>query len=256
MESKPELSVVMPAYNEGKSLYKNLCQVCEIIESFNSSFELVVVNDGSKDNTEEEIIRATAMDNRVRLVTYTPNKGKGNAIKEGVANAAGRYIAFLDSDLDISPSHLERYLQDMKEQNADVVIGSKMHKESQLDYPAARKVVSFCYFLVLKILFKLNVKDTQTGIKLFKSEVIKPVISLVKTKGYAYDIEILAIANQLGCRIIEEPVVINFTRQQAFGRIKIKDIIKVAEDTMNIFIGLKIKKTYDIESVRLERKLG
>lgn len=245
MKKSQKLSVVLPAYNEGERIYENLKTVSSCLQEFCENYELVAVNDGSRDNTLEEISRAADDDEHIQLVTYEQNRGKGNAIKAGVYAATGDYIAFLDADLDISPSHLKGYLEEMEKQSADIVIGSKMHKESQLEYPALRRFVSICYFIVLKLLFRLNVKDTQTGIKLFRSEVIKNIIGMIRTSGYAYDIEILAVAARFGYRIIEQPITLKYTRQNSFGRIRFGDILRMAKDTLSIFYWLKIKKLYD-----------
>lgn len=244
-----KLSVVMPAYNEGEKIYENLKTVSSCLKNFCEEYELVVVNDGSRDNTLTEINRAVSEDKHIRPVTYEHNKGKGNAIKAGVHAATGNYIAFLDADLDISPSHLKTYMDELERQSADIVIGSKMHKDSQLEYPTLRRFVSVCYYIVLKLLFHLNVKDTQTGIKLFRSEVIKSIIPMIRTSGYAYDIEILAVAARFGYRIIEQPITLRYTRQASFGRIRIKDILRMAKDTFSIFYWLKIKKLYDTGAV-------
>lgn len=240
-----KLSVVMPAYNEGGNIYNNLKAASACLQGFCTDYELVVVNDGSKDMTKDEINRAASEDDHIKSVSYEKNQGKGNAIREGVRGATGDLIAFLDADLDISPSHLERYMKELESQSADIVIGSKMHSQSQLEYPASRRFVSFCYYLILKNLFHLRVKDTQTGIKLFRAEVIKNIIGMVKTSGYAYDIEILAIAARFGYKIIEQPVTLKFTRKEAFGRIRLKDILRMAKDTLSIFYWLKIQKIYD-----------
>lgn len=245
MKKSQKLSVVLPAYNEGERIYENLKTVSSCLQEFCENYELVAVNDGSRDNTLEEISRAADDDEHIQLVTYEQNRGKGNAIKAGVYAATGDYIAFLDADLDISPSHMKGYLEEMEKQSADIVIGSKMHKESQLEYPALRRFVSICYFIVLKLLFRLNVKDTQTGIKLFRSEVIKNIIGMIRTSGYAYDIEILAVAARFGYRIIEQPITLKYTRQNSFGRIRFGDILRMAKDTLSIFYWLKIKKLYD-----------
>ena len=249
MKKSQKLSVVLPAYNEGEKIYENLKAVSSCLQEFCENYELVAVNDGSRDNTSEEISRAADDDEHIQLVTYEQNRGKGNAIKAGVYAATGDYIAFLDADLDISPSHLKGYLEEMEKQSADIVIGSKMHKESQLEYPALRRFVSICYFIVLKLLFRLNVKDTQTGIKLFRSEVIKNIIGMIRTSGYAYDIEILAVAARFGYRIIEQPITLKYTRQNSFGRIRFGDILRMAKDTLSIFYWLKIKKLYDSGAV-------
>lgn len=252
MREQRKLSVVMPAYNEGDNIYNNLITVAACLQGFCADYELVAVNDGSTDCTEAEIARAASENEHIRAVSYEENAGKGHAVRQGVYAATGDVIAFLDADLDISPSHLQQYLEELERQSADVVIGSKMHRDSQLEYPASRRFVSFCYYLVLKVLFHLNVKDTQTGIKLFRAEVIKNIIGLIRTKGYAYDIEILAVAAHFGYRIIEQPVTLRFTRREAFGRIRIKDILQMAKDTFSIFYRLRIRKLYDAKMAPTE----
>lgn len=239
-----ELSVIMPAYNEGENIYENIKKVCLAVSGFCDDFEIIAVNDGSRDNTAEEIQRAGRELPELRMVSYTKNRGKGGAIKAGVKKAKGRYIAFLDSDLDLPPEQLKDYMKPLKADQADVVIGSKMHKDSRIDYPFIRKVISTGYYLMLKLLFRLNVKDTQTGIKIFKAEALKPVIDRIMTNGFAYDIEILIAVNSRGFRIMEMPVRLVFTRQNGMGRIRMKDIWKAFRDTWKIFWRAKVKKAY------------
>lgn len=238
------LSIVMPAYNEGNHIYNNLKEVSGIISGFMKNYEIVVVDDGSIDNTKSEIHRYMEEDTHIRMVSYKKNKGKGNAIKHGVLKTEGNYIAFLDSDLDLPPEQIKKYMEPLLAGKADVVIGSKMHKDSQIEYPKIRKVISFGYYCMLRVLFHLNVKDTQTGLKVFDAEALKSIISLVKTQGFAYDIEILVALNARKYRIMEMPVRLVFRRGQGMGRIKIKDIIKVFKDTIAIFYRANIKKYY------------
>ncbi len=229
-----DLSVVMPAYNEGEHIYNNLLETDRIISGFCDSFEIVCVDDGSSDNTKTEIERAANECSRIRMISYTPNGGKGHAIKTGVLEAKGDVIGFLDSDLDLSPDHFEDFLSHMKSENADVVIGSKMHKESKLEYPFIRKFVSFGYYVMLRVLFHLKVHDTQTGVKLYRADILKEIVPDVITKGFAYDIELLAVANEMGAKIIERPIRLVFTREGGFSRIHMKDIIQVFKDTFKI----------------------
>ena len=233
-EAYMDLSVVMPAYNEGSHIYKNLLETDMILSGFISSYEIVCVNDGSKDNTESEIERAAKECPRIRMVSYTPNGGKGHAIKKGVEAAVGDRIAFLDSDLDLSPDHFEDFLSHMDSEKADVVIGSKMHKESKLEYPFLRRFISFGYYVMLRILFHLKVHDTQTGIKIYRGDLLKSIVPDVITKGFAYDIELLAVANEMGAKIIERPIRLVFTRSGGFSRIKMADIWLVFKDTFKI----------------------
>ena len=124
----------------------------------------------------------------------------------------------------------------MKAEDADIVIGSKLHPESKLDYPMPRRVMSYTYYIMLKLLFHLGIHDTQTGIKLFKAEVIKPIAENLSISGYAFDIEILVAAHKQGYVISEAPIVLNYSRDDSANgrRIQIKDIWKVFTDTVAI----------------------
>ena len=241
-----KLSVIVPAYNEGDRICGNLGVVSESLSSFSSDYEIIAVNDGSTDNTAEEILRASKSDPHIIPVIYEKNRGKGGAIIEGVRNANGDIIGFVDADLDLPPIMLKDFLNNMNTTGCDVVIGSKMHPESKVDYPFARKLFSFCYFIMLKILFGLKFKDTQTGIKLFKCPLIKKITAVQETKGFAFDIEQLALANKLGSKINEMPITLNFSRQESFGRIRIKDVLKMFTDTIKIWWKLRIVRRYDI----------
>lgn len=239
-----KLSIVMPAYNEGEHIFDNLKEVSSAISAFMDNFEIIVVNDGSSDNTRSEIKRCMKEDCHVRMASYRKNRGKGNAVKIGVQRASGDYIAFLDSDLDLPPEQIEQYMESLLKGEADVVIGSKMHKDSELEYPKIRRIMSLGYYWMLRLLFHLKVKDTQTGLKVFKAEAVKSVIPLIKTKGYAYDIEILVALNTRGYRIMEMPVKLVFHRGNGMGRIRLKDIMKVFGDTLIIFYRANVKRYY------------
>ena len=196
-------------------------------------------------STRAEIFRCAKSDAHICLVSYKKNRGKGNAIKCGVEKASGDYIAFLDSDLDLPAEQLKEYVIALIQDKADVVIASKMHKDSKIEYPAVRKVISFGYYCMLRVLFHLKVKDTQTGLKVFKAEALKSIIPLIKTQGFAYDIEILVALNCRKYRIMEMPVKLVFRRGKGMGRIKLKDILKVFKDTWAIFYRANLRKSYD-----------
>ncbi|MFC1753737.1 hypothetical protein ACFL96_10160 [Thermoproteota archaeon] len=131
----------------------------------------------------------------------------------------------------------------MKLDNADVVIGSKRHPNSILDYPLQRKIISSVYFFLIKLMFGLPIQDTQTGLKLFKSEVLRKVFPKIVVRAFAYDLEILVNAHRLGYKIAEAPVRIN--SQRKFSRIRIRDIVDTWIDTMAIFYRMYILKYYD-----------
>ena len=241
-EVKGMLSIIMPAYNEEKLIYNSIMTTLDVVQGFTEKLELIVVNDGSIDNTKNEILKAKKKDKRVKIVSSKKNHGKGRAIISGLTEALGE---FLDADLELFPDQLEGYLHVMKQKNYDVVIGCKFHKDSQLKYPFKRKVMSIGYYLMLRILFHLNVKDTQTGIKLFKASVLKPVAHLIRTSGFAYDVELLVALNRRGCTIKQMPVHVVYVRKKDSKRIVFKDIIKAFKDTWLIFGRTYMKHYYD-----------
>ena len=240
-----KLSVVIPAYNESTCIYNNALRTIEILERFVQRFEIIIVNDGSKDNTKSEIQRAMKSDDRIHIVSSEHNHGKGSAIIAGISESDGDYIAFVDADLEINPEQLEGFLIKMLEEKKDIIIGCKFHKDSEIEYPFKRKVLSMGYYIMLLVLFQLNVKDTQTGLKLFKTEAIKPIAHLIRTAGFAYDIEILAAAHRRGCSIGQMPVKVVYVREKGSRRIGKRDVLKAFNDTWAIFYRLYIKKYYD-----------
>lgn len=238
------LSIVVPAYNEGEHIYDNLMIIDKALKAFCSDYEILAVNDGSKDNTGAEIKRAASDNPNIKDFGYDVNRGKGGAVSWGAINSKGDVVGFIDADLDLSPDLMQSYVEAFVYADADIVIGSKMHKDSKLDYPAARKVFSFCYFIMLKVLFGLKCHDTQTGLKFYKGPLIREIAPLRKIDGYAFDIELLALASKKKVKLVEMPVVLNYTRGQSFGRIKFKDVWKMFTDTWKIWWNLKIRKTY------------
>ena len=238
------LSIVVPAYNEGEHIYDNLMIIDKALNAFTSDYEIIAVNDGSKDNTGSEIKRAASDNPRIKDFGYEANRGKGGAVSWGAINSKGDVVGFIDADLDLSPDLMQSYVEAFVYADADIVIGSKMHKDSKLDYPAARKIFSFCYYLMLKVLFGLKCHDTQTGLKFYKGPLIREIAPLRKIDGYAFDIELLALASKKKVKLVEMPVVLNYTRGQSFGRIKFKDVWKMFTDTWKIWWNLKIRKTY------------
>jgi glycosyltransferase involved in cell wall biosynthesis len=239
------LSIVMPAYNEEKLIYKSLTETLTICENFVDRLEIIAVNDGSRDRTKEEIIRACEYDSRIKMVSSDNNHGKGAAILYGVTEAEGDYIAFVDADLELPPVQLEAYLKRLIADKLDAVIGCKLHKDSKIKYPLKRKIISVGYYLMLLVMFHLNVKDTQTGLKVFKASSLRPIAHLVRTQGYAYDIELLVALHRRGGKIGEMPVEVCFVRPKDSKRIGMKDVIKVFKDTWAIFGRLYFKHYYD-----------
>jgi len=233
----------MPAHNEGSHIYQNIRETKRVLDSLSPDHEIVVVDDGSDDITLSEIARAAEEMEGIRFLSYTGNRGKGWALKRAFSLASGELIFFLDSDLDIHPRQFHTLLQVQADTGADVVIGSKRHPQSTLFYPRSRKIISNAYFFLVKILFGLPLRDTQTGIKLFRREVLMRVFPYILVKEYAFDLEILVNAHHQGFTIAEAPVVVDYRGK--FGHIRLETIWKILVDTLAIFYRLKLLKYYD-----------
>lgn len=227
------VSLVLPAFNEAGVIYQTVRESVRAMELLGRPYEIVVVDDGSTDETPREIDRAVRDLNNVKVVTIGENAGKGNALKRGFQASTLELVCFLDSDLDIHPYQVQNLISEIDRTGADIVIGSKRHPRSKLEYPRARRFYSSIYYYLILVLFRLPIRDSQTGIKLFRREVLASIFPRVVNMQYVLDLELLLIANYMGYRIVEAPVRISFQRE--YGRIASADIRGIITDTMSLF---------------------
>ena len=239
------LSVVMPLYRLAAEASENLRRVAGLFERHGVNAELVPVDDGSDDGTGEAL-REFRLDGcshvTVKPVICASNAGKGAALRAGFEASSGRYVLLLDGDLDIDPAQVPKFFEQMRVQGADIVIGSKRHPRSVVRYPWHRRVVSACYFAIVRLMFGMRISDTQTGMKLFRREALGDALSRMLVKQYAFDLELLAIAAQRGAKIAEAPVVISFAGK--FGALRPSTVRKMAVDTLAVFYRLRVLDYY------------
>ena len=234
----------MPAHNEALHIVPNIMETIETLRAFEYDFELIVVNDGSTDETGRCLAElALTFPECLRIVSYDENVGKGNALICGSQVAEGELVAFLDADMDLHPMQLPVFLGIMEALGADVVIGSKWHPASKVDYPFMRRAYSRAYYALVRLLFGFPFRDTQTGIKLFRANVLRHVLPKILVKRFAFDLELLVNVHHLGYSIAEAPITLDFRRQA--GRLKWRDIASIFADTAAVFFRLKILKYYD-----------
>ena len=242
------LTVLMPAHEEGAGIYDNIRETLKVLEDGSRDYEIIVIDDGSSDNTYEEAARFAAANRCVKVIRSHTNLGKGYALRQGFGSSTGDLVVFIDADLDLHPSQLQVLFDYMRNEAADVVIGSKRHPESKLYYPFHRKVVSAVYFFLVKLMFRLPIHDTQTGLKLFKREVLETVFPQMLVKKFAFDLELLMLAHRRRFKIAEAPVVVDY--RPNIGRkmkrwVRFNDIYTTWWDTMAIFYRLYILRHYD-----------
>ncbi len=240
MEFK-KLSVLMPMYNEEMHAAANILETDEYFKKLKLSYEIIVMDDGSRDMTFDKVSKINK--EHIKVFKLAKNQGKGEALKEAFRKSSGDLVMFLDGDLDIHPKQFEVLFGTMNKENADVVIGSKRHPRSVLHYPVRRRIMSAGYFFIVKLLFGLPLRDTQTGIKLFKREVLEKVFHKVLIKRYAFDLELLVLAHHNGFKISEAPVVVEYKGR--FGHITFMAIFNMMWDTAAVFYRLRILRYYD-----------
>ncbi|MBI5465194.1 glycosyltransferase, partial [Candidatus Gottesmanbacteria bacterium] len=199
------LSIVIPAYRQEKTIARDLRRIRNVLEKIRYDYEIVVVADGKEDRTFDNAQKVASQ--KIKVVGYEKNHGKGYAIRYGMARTKGDVVAFIDAGMDLDPNGLSMLLEHFEWYDADIIVGSKRHSVSQVDYPWQRKILSFGYQLLVRLLFGLNIRDTQVGMKFFKRKVLEDVLPRLLVKQYAFDIEILAVARRLGFkRIFEAPI--------------------------------------------------
>jgi glycosyltransferase involved in cell wall biosynthesis len=245
------LSVIMPAYNLGPSIADNIDRVRLFLDMARIPFEIVPVDDGSHDDTAGQI-QAAALANPdvIHPVLIAQNGGKGNAMRQGLAASQGTHILLLDGDLDLDPAMLPAFFEAMQQHRADIVIGSKRHPKSQIEYPWRRRLASAVYFSIVKLLIGLPVTDTQTGMKLFRREALQWAFDRMLVKQFAFDLELLAIAHDHGYRVAEAPIRMSFGDK--VGCLNLHNVKQVMLDTLAIFYRLRILKYYpSVEPVRM-----
>lgn len=240
------ISLVVPAYKEEKTIFNNIKNLDEVLSNTSYNYEIIVVVDGFLDNTFRNAKRINKK--HIKVLGYEQNQGKGHAVRYGMLRSKGDIIGFIDSGMDISASGISILLDYMLWQDADIMIGSKLHPESKVNYPLFRRILSWGYRSLTHFLFGFNVRDTQVGLKFFKKEVVEKVFPKLLVKAFAFDVEVLAVANAYGYKkIYEGPVELNFNDASSITSKNFWVIILLMLwDTMAIFYRLKILKYYKV----------
>ena len=208
MDQKIKLSVVIPAYNEEKRIGETLKSVDQYLEKQKYGYEIIVVDNGSKDNTCEVVkkYQETTVENLVRLCLSKSIGAKGSAVKFGIIDhAKGEYIMFMDADNATPISEIQKFWPYLESGEYQVVIGSRYVDDSNVTrkQPLYRIILSRLSNMLIQLLAVPGIKDTQLGFKAFSHEAAKNIFQFVTIPGWGFDMEVLTIARKRGYKIKE-----------------------------------------------------
>lgn len=205
--ANPQLTVVVPAFNEADRIGNTLATVTEFLSKRNEPFEIIVVDDGSTDATAQVVEETAANNPALRLLRNRENRGKGYSVRRGMLAGRGSLLLFSDADLSTPIEELVK-LEAAIEEGHDIAIGSRALAESDLEIrqPWWREGMGRVFGLLMRLLALPGIRDSQCGFKLFTREAAETVFARQSVEGFAFDVEILLIARLHGFTIAEVPV--------------------------------------------------
>ena len=203
------LSVVIPMYNEENRAKESLTRLLSFLAERlgGSDYEVIAVNDGSTDGTETCVRSLLCPDVPLSLISYTPNRGKGGALKEGMTAASGEFVLFTDCDLAYGTDVILEFLDCFEHGGGSVILGSRaLHPQGYEHYTPFRRFTSRCYLALLRLYAGFSFSDSQCGVKGFEKSAAHDLFSALQTPGFAFDLEILLAAKDRGLEVCELPV--------------------------------------------------
>lgn len=239
------LSVIIPAYNEEKRIEKTVREIDKYLSKQNYSYEIIVVNDGSKDKTAKIIENLKLQISNLRLIDNKENRGKGAVVKQGMLEAKGKYRLFTDADNSTSIDHVEKMWPEF-EKGADIVIGTRDGRDVKgacqaFPQPWWRRMLGDIFNILVKIICGLwEFWDTQCGFKCFTEKAAKEIFPKCTIERFSFDPEILVIAKKKGFKISKIPV---YWINDPESKVRFKSMVKMGIDLFKIRLNL-IKGKY------------
>jgi glycosyltransferase involved in cell wall biosynthesis len=234
-----ELTVVVPFYNPGTALRATVEKLIACLSAEQVAFEVIAVSDGSTDGSADSLNGLAG----VRVIVSPVNQGKGAALHLGFAAARGAWIGFVDADGDIDPRHLADYLRQARENGHAGVYADKRHAASVSASSGFRKIVSIFYSTLVSLLFLLGMRDTQTGCKVMRRDVLADLLPRLRERRFAFDLEFFVAAKAAGIRgFVGAPV--RLEERVAGSTVTSKAILRTIRDTFVIFARLHLSGQY------------
>jgi dolichyl-phosphate beta-glucosyltransferase len=231
-----ELSLVIPAYNE-EVFIEDTLGTLELVIKDKLPYEIVVVDDGSQDNTFLKASGYAQRNGHIRVIRYANNTGKGHAVRIGFMKAIGDIVMFVDGDMEIDLNTISQFIEALD--NADIVIANKWHPQSQVSVSLSRKLMSRTFNLLVRLLTGFNLKDTQVGLKAMKRSAVYDIFPNLAVKRYAFDVELLAVAHLCNLKIVEMPV-----KMEINAPFKLKSALQMFIDLLGIAYRLRVTHWY------------
>jgi len=231
------LSIIIPVYNNEKTISLTLKKIREVLKTDFTNYEIIVINDGSIDNTLNALRAKEKEISNLKIISYSKNMGKGYAVKSGMLTSLGNTVVYIDGDFDVSPNTLKNYILEVKD--FDIVIASKYHPNSKVNIPGSRTFMSRTFNLIVKIFTRIKINDTQAGLKAGKGEVMRKIFNKMFINGYAFDVELLTLATIMKFKIKEMPVEINIDQ-----KFKMKNALRMLLDVLWISYKYRIKRCF------------
>lgn len=230
------LSIIIPAYNEAKRITNTISEIQNYFKKGAPDFEVLVVNDGSTDNTAEVVKDFAKQFPQLRLISLPHNKGKGFAVKSGAMESTGELILFTDADGSTPIAELERLNVALNSSDADIAIGSRALKSDKTKIKArlSRVIVGRIFNFAVNCIAVPGIRDTQCGFKLFRRRVINELFEQQHFKRFSFDIELLRVARVKGFKVVEVPV--NWHHVSGSKVSVVSDGLKMLIDTIKIRI--------------------
>ncbi len=235
------ISVIVPCFNEGKTIYQNIKKIYGYLSTKFLEFEIIAVNDGSTDNTLSEL-RLVNQEIPIKFINKEKNEGKGKAVREGISASKYETVMFMDADLAIPVEELEKFLGELKN-GSDMAIASRFIPGLKIKRPVLwhRKIMERAFqILRVMILNSWQVKDTQCGFKVFRSSVAKRIFGMATIDRFAFDSEIIFIAKKFGYLIKELPITLQNPRTTS---------VRLFYDPLNMFFALIKIRVNDLTGI-------
>ncbi len=239
----PKFSIVIPAYNEHRRIGETLRRILDYLHEQQWDAEVVVVDDGSRDDTAQIISGFAAQNPAIRLVSNPGNQGKGYSVRNGMLNARGQYLLFTDADLSSPISEAPKLFAAL-DAGADVAIGSRWLDPS-LQFqrqPLKRRIYSRAFNLYLRIFLGLPYRDTQCGFKAFTRRAAEAIFPLQQITRWGFDPEILYIARKLKLKVAEVPVIWGHDERSTIH--PVKDGLRMGTEVLNVLANI-VKGKYE-----------